>query len=138
MLWLDRIGQEATGDVLATVVEKAKAGDMVAAGLILHRTWPPRRGRLIRLAMPPITSAADLPVALASVLRAVTTEKITPDEGVAVAGLLETARRAIETADMEERLVALENHVHGRNHHPAAPANGLSHRPARGGNGAQA
>ncbi len=39
---------------------------------------------------------------------AVAAGEITPDEGQAVAAVLETQRRAIETSQLEQRLAALE------------------------------
>ena len=43
-----------------------------------------------------------------AVADAVGTGEITPDEGQAVASILEAKRRAIETVDLEARLSALE------------------------------
>lgn len=105
---LDRIGEEAAADVLRKAVDAALAGDARAIELILSRTWPARRGRPVRLALPALDTAADLPAALASVAAAVARGEVTPDEGQAVGALLEAHRRAIETADLDARLAALE------------------------------
>jgi hypothetical protein len=46
--------------------------------------------------------------AIGLVADAVGTGTITPDEGQAVAAVLETKRRAIETVELEARVAALE------------------------------
>ena len=52
--------------------------------------------------MPRLGSAA------AATLDAIAVGEITPGEGTAVAGLLDTKRRALETEDIENRITALE------------------------------
>jgi hypothetical protein len=58
--------------------------------------------------LPPIKTAADLVRALGNVAAAMAAGDITPDEAQAVASVLESKRRAIETVDLEARIVALE------------------------------
>lgn len=53
-------------------------------------------------------TASDLPAALGAVTAAVANGTLTPDEGAAVASILDIQRRGIETADLEARLPALE------------------------------
>lgn len=105
---LDVIGQDAAEDILRAVIREAKAGDMRAAEIIMNRIWPAPRGRRVRLALPPITSAADLTQALTSVIAAAAAGEITPDEANTIASLMETTRRAIELGEIEQRLKALE------------------------------
>jgi hypothetical protein len=114
--WLDSIGREAGHDVLEAVIVKARGGDMVAAGLILSRIWPPRRGRPIQVKLPPITTAADLPAALAAVVQAVAAGELTPEEASAIANMLEVQRRAVETAGLDARVTALEEDANGSGH----------------------
>ena len=49
-------------------------------------------------ALPPVKSAGDLPHALAAVVAAVAAGNLTPEEGRAVAAMLEVQRRGIELA----------------------------------------
>jgi hypothetical protein len=107
-LLAEQIMQDDAEDVVRAVLTAAKAGDMVAARLILDRILPARRGRPIVFALPPVRTAADLPRALANIAAAVATGKLTPEEGQAVAAVLEVQRRGIELADHERRLEALE------------------------------
>jgi hypothetical protein len=107
-LVLDQIADGAATDVLHKMIEAAKAGDMRAGELLLSRVWPVRKGRPIALDLPSIKSAADLVSALSTIAEAVAGGALTPDEGQAVAAVLETKRRAIETVELESRISALE------------------------------
>jgi Family of unknown function (DUF5681) len=115
-LYLDRLGQDAAGEVVDAVIGKARAGDLDAAKLLLARVWPPRRGRAVCVRLPPITTAADLPVALAAVVQAVAAGALTPDEASAIANVLEVQRRAVETAGLDARVTALEEAAGGTGH----------------------
>jgi hypothetical protein len=59
-LVLDQIADGAGEEILRTMVEAAKGGDMRAAELILSRIWPVRKGRPVSLDLPSIQTAADL------------------------------------------------------------------------------
>jgi hypothetical protein len=105
---LDAIGEEAAADVLKRVVADAKGGDLRAAELLMRRLWPERKGRPITLDLPPMETPADLVKATAAIAAAVAEGEVTPEEGQAVAAIVETHRRAIETEDLERRLAAIE------------------------------
>jgi hypothetical protein len=107
-LALDQIAEDAGQGILDKLVEGAKGGDMRAAELVLQRIWPARKSRPISLALPAIRSASDVVAAVGAVADAVGSGDITPDEGQAVASILEAKRKAIETVDLEVRLSALE------------------------------
>ena len=104
----ERMMEDEAGEVVTVVIAAAKAGDMIAARLILERIAPPRKGRPVAFDLPRIDTAADVLAALGAVLGAVAAGTLTPDEGVTIAGLLDAQRRAIETADIEHRLSELE------------------------------
>ena len=108
LLALDAIGAAGAEDVLRKVVEDAKAGDIRAAEILLRRVWPERKGRLVEFDLPPVVSAADAVQASAAIVAAVATGELTPDEAQAVASVVEIQRRAIETAELAERIAALE------------------------------
>jgi hypothetical protein len=110
---LDAIGAEAAEDVLRAVVDSARGGDLRAAEVLLRRLWPERKGRPIEVALPPVASAADLVPALAAVVAAMGRGELTPEEAQAMCAVLETQRKAIETAELEARVAALEECVPG-------------------------
>lgn len=111
---LDAIGAEGAADVLRKVVEAAKGGDMRAADILLSRLWPAGKGRPVALDLPPMEQAADLPRALGAVAAAVAAGALTPEEGQAVAAVLEAQRRAIETADLDRRMADMEARMQGQ------------------------
>ena len=95
---LDEIAAGEGENVLRQVLQQALAGDLRAAEMLLARIWPVKRGRPVRLQLPAIDTAAGVDAALGTVIGAVAAGEITPEEAGAVAALLETKRRAIETA----------------------------------------
>jgi hypothetical protein len=97
--------------VTRTVIQKAKAGDMIAARLVLDRIVPPVKERRVQLALPSVQSAKDIANALQQVIAAVAGGDIAPHEGQAIATLLDTQRKAIETEALEQRLTQLEERL---------------------------
>ena len=110
---LDAIGEAGAAEVLQAVLQAAKGGDMRAASILLDRVWPARKGRAVEVELPAVASAADLVRALAAVVAAMARGELTPEEARAVAGVLEAQRKAIETAELEARVAALEQCVSG-------------------------
>src|SRR5260370_39233586 len=94
--------------VVLAVVEAAKGGDMTAARLVLDRIAPARRGRPISFPLPSIETTADTTKAMGAVLASMAAGGLTPDEATAVASVIEAERRAIQTQELEERVIALE------------------------------
>jgi hypothetical protein len=94
--------------IVKQVIEDAKAGDAKAREIVLARAWPARKSRRVQLDLPDVKSAEDIASAMGAVTRAVAEGEITPDEGQAVAAILESQRKAIELADIERRVAALE------------------------------
>lgn len=94
-------------------VELALDGDLVALRLCLERIVPPRKDSPIRMTLPPMESAADIPAAMSSILAAVAAGELTPTEAQALAGLVEGHRKAMETADLAARVAAIESKLSG-------------------------
>jgi hypothetical protein len=107
-LLLDALADGEAETILNKQIEKAKEGDQRAAEFILGRAWPARRGRPVSVDLPPIETAADLVKALGVVANAVAGGELSPEEGDAVASILDAKRRAIETTDVLARIEALE------------------------------
>ncbi|EME68269.1 hypothetical protein H261_19204 [Paramagnetospirillum caucaseum] len=89
-------------------VEMALDGDTTALRLCLERLAPPAKDKPIAVSLPPLAGAEDASKAMAAVVDAMASGKITPSEAAAVAGVVETYRRTVETCDIERRLAALE------------------------------
>jgi hypothetical protein len=105
---LDALGEGEAEAIVMALVGKAKEGDAIAARTILDRVWPARKGARVRFDLPTVTSAEELPGAVAAVTRQVADGEISPDEGTAIVALLEAHRKAIETSDLATRVTALE------------------------------
>lgn len=89
-------------------VELALEGDLTALRLCLERIVPPRKDAPVKVALPPLESAADIPVVTGAVLEAVAAGELSPSEGAALGGLVELHRKAVETNDLAQRISDLE------------------------------
>jgi hypothetical protein len=92
-------------------IDLAKAGDATALRLCMERLAPAMKSRAVRLSMPSIETAADVLKAQSAAIGAMACGEITPDEAATIGGVLEAKRKAIETADIEQRLTAIEASV---------------------------
>lgn len=107
-IWLDELGAEGIETVIAKVKDRAVAGDMMAAAIVLARVWPRRRGRPVPLDLPAVETPAGLVQAQAALVAAMARGEVTPDEAATVTTVLENQRRSLETLDHERRLQELE------------------------------
>jgi hypothetical protein len=97
--------------VVRAVVEKAKAGDMTAARIILVRLIPPRRGRPVPLDLPTVRVAGELLAAQSTLIQALAEGEVTAEEAAAVSSVLEAHRKLVETEELATRLQRLEERV---------------------------
>ena len=107
---LDGEGEEIT----RTAIKKAKDGDSVALKLCLDRLIAVRRDRAVKFSMPPLHSASDAAEAMGAVTAAVAAGELTCAEAADLARLVESFSKAIEVADLEQRLAALEQGASGQ------------------------
>ena len=98
---------EAEALTRAAIV-KALEGDTVALRLCMDRIAPARKDSPVTFDLPEMSSAKDAATTAQSVLSAVAGGEVTPSEGAAVMGLIETYRKTLETSELEERITALE------------------------------
>ena len=101
------IGEESE-KLIRTIIEKALAGDSICLRLCLERIAPPVKERPISIELPPIQSMYDSVTAMGAILDHVASGELTPGEGVAIAGMVETFRRVVETQELEKRINLLE------------------------------
>ncbi|WP_234732095.1 DUF5681 domain-containing protein [Acidocella facilis] len=105
---MDLLGRNEGEEILLSVIQAAKKGDMRAAEIILRRIWPETKGRPVQIDLPAIADAGGVLEAMAAITQAAATGEITTDEAASLAALVEGQRRAIETHDLEARIAALE------------------------------
>ncbi len=104
---LDMLAEGEAQRIVDAVIRQAQRGD-TAAALILARVWPVPKGRKVRLRLPRLDGAAPAAAGLAEVVERVAAGDLAPEEGQAVARLLEGYLNAVAVADLESRLGALE------------------------------
>ena len=90
------------------VVNAALEGDLTAIKMVLDRVAPARKSRPVMIDIPPTVDARGVALAQATLVASVAGGEITPDEGMALSGLLEARRKAIETEELAARLQHLE------------------------------
>jgi hypothetical protein len=102
---------DGEGEAVARVViDKALAGDAVAARFVTERLSPKPRGRAIALALPEGESGAGEVVAMFnSALHALASGQITPDEAVMVSRFLEGRTRVLRAWALERKLTRYED-----------------------------
>ncbi len=95
--------------VVESVINAAKAGDMVAAKLVVDRIHPRPRDLTITIDLPPCPLVADVPVVTQLIMDAVAQGEISPSEGSSICnGVLAAHQKALETVQLEQRLAAVE------------------------------
>jgi len=108
---LDRLADAEAEAIQKQVIEAAKSGDLRAAELILARIWPPRRGRPVRIDLPPVQTADGVSEALAALTDAMACGEVTPDEAATITAVLEARRKTLETVEHADRLDRIEQAV---------------------------
>jgi hypothetical protein len=94
--------RDGEGEAAARIViDKALAGDAVAARFLLDRLTPRPRGRAIALDLPAEAGAGDMLAASNATVAAMAAGEITPDEALTVTRVLDGRLRALKAAARE-------------------------------------
>jgi hypothetical protein len=78
---------------------------------LVDRLVPPRKDRLVAFALPALHTAADAAKPMASLTAAVASGALTASEATELTRLVEAFTKALEAADFETRLAALEQRM---------------------------
>lgn len=113
-LMLDKLMESGAQDIVETVIDRAKGGDMTAARLILERLVPPAKERPIAIELPPTSDAQGVADAQALVIATLGSGGLLPGEAATIMSMLEARRKGIETVELEARIKSLEEN---RNDH---------------------
>jgi hypothetical protein len=103
-----RLASDDVKEIVAAISEKAREGDVRAAELLLRYCAPLPRSRLVKFPLPPLNTLGDVTAATAAVLQGVAAGQLTIEEGDMLANILERHGKAINDAEIEHRLAALE------------------------------
>lgn len=101
-------------DIIASLVDRAKQGDVQAASLVLSRCLPPLRPVDEAAHLPPDFAMGDLNAAPQSILAALASGAVTPDQAATMANALSALARVKEVTELESRIEALENQRHAQ------------------------
>ena len=105
--------------VVRRVLNRAAAGDMVAAKLVLDRVLPRRVCVTVaEVPLPPLTNAEDAVRAVGVIASAALDGRISPIDAAALVQIIESFRKLIESADHERRITELEECQKARNEPP--------------------
>ena len=103
---------EGEGEAITRkTIENALNGDMTAIKLCIEMLIPLRKDGPICFDLTEMKSADDSAKAMASILRTLANGDITPNEASSVSRIIEAYRKTLETAELEDRLEALEQKV---------------------------
>ncbi len=105
---LEKMMADDAEAVMRSVIQAAQNGDNTAAKIIIDRVAPARKDATIEFPLPKLENAKDAAMAMGEVVAAVSEGELSPDEGQAVAKLLEGYARLTELTELEARIRALE------------------------------
>lgn len=95
--------------ITQAVITAAKAGDLMAAKIILDRLIPPAKERPVNVDLPDTSTSEGVSAAQSAILRAVAGGDLLPGEASTLSAIVESKRRAIETQELSDRITQLES-----------------------------
>jgi hypothetical protein len=107
-LIVEQLAEGQAEELVQKVIELAQAGDVSCLRMMLDRLWPPRRGRPIKLDMPPLKTSADVLNSITLLLNAIAQGHLTPDEASALSLVAERSMAVISQQEMLKRIEILE------------------------------
>ncbi len=108
---LDRLAEAEAESIVRKMIDAANEGDRVCARLVLSRIWSAPKGRALQVELPEIRTPADLLVAHAAVVTAVSDGRLTAQDGASLSAMLETHRRAFELVAQEQKIEQLDDRL---------------------------
>lgn len=96
-------------DIIAKLVEKAKAGDVKAARVLLERAVPALKAEATAVLLPELAAATGLVAQGEAIVKAVATGELAPDTGAQLIAALNQQSRLLEVEELERRIAALED-----------------------------
>jgi hypothetical protein len=97
-----------TEELIRKTIDLALSGDSTALRLCMERIVAPRRDRPVNFRLPVLNSASDVVAAIEAIADGVASGELTPAEAAELSKVVETYRSAVETAEIERRLSAVE------------------------------
>ncbi len=98
-------------EILQSVIDQAKAGDLAAAKLLLDRIVPPLKPEAQAVQIDALSGSGDLVGKADAVIHAVGSGDIAPDIAAQLISAVATLAKVIEIDQLEKRLEQLERHL---------------------------
>lgn len=95
--------------IINKAIELANDGDSTMIRLCMERLLPPRRSFPVKVTLPEFNDVSDMPAVTKAVAKATSTGELTPEEADKIMRVFDRHLKALELADIESRLQALEN-----------------------------
>src|SRR5450631_2868902 len=76
----EKLMQADAAEVIRTVIQKAKDGDMVAARIVVDRICPIRKGAPVNIKLPNVTTAVGVADAMNALLSEMADGSLSPEE----------------------------------------------------------
>lgn len=107
---LAKLLEPHAADLINKAVELAKNGDVNALRLCIERLIPKATNETISISLPDadFTKAPALLALGAKIIRAITAQELTPEQGKTLAGVIEAQRKTIETGELANRIEEIE------------------------------
>ena len=103
-----------TPRALEVLGAKMEEGDIAAAKAITALGIAPPKSRPVRVDIGPLRTGRDCVAAIGRISEAVSSAEITPTDAAPLVALVQAAQKAIETADLDARIRALEARAEGQ------------------------
>jgi hypothetical protein len=97
---------DEAGEIMRKAIDMAKGGNERMLKVFVERILP--KQRCTELDLPPIDLACDAVDAQAAILNAVSTGKLSPSEGAALASMAAAYARTLAVAELEVRMATIE------------------------------
>jgi hypothetical protein len=111
---IDRLLEGDAESIARQAIDRAKDGDATMIRLCMDRLCPPRKERHLRFALPDLKTADDAVKAVAAIAAGVAQGTLTPGEAADLSRFVESFAKALEIADLEARLLRLEQRAGAR------------------------
>jgi hypothetical protein len=116
--------------VAKKAIAAAEAGEPWAIQLVVRSIIPPAHSSPVKIALPEVRDAADVPGALRAIIAAASEGRLTPQEALDYAALYDRLKGAFETAQLYDQIERLKAEV------ADLKPNGCNWLDQRGGSGA--
>jgi hypothetical protein len=109
--FLNAIGKKNCDDIIKVAIEAAKNGKSWAVLAVMERLYAVPKSRTVTFPIAEIHSVDDIAAAYSGLWGAVSTGLLSPDEAVALSGILKDHAAVLGESALEKRIRALEDEL---------------------------